>query len=48
MLSEQGAPMQYIQKRLGHKKEKVTAEVYTNHLTDAMKLQRNNILNSMF
>lgn len=48
MLSEQGAPMQYIQKRLGHKKEKVTAEVYTNHLTDAMKLQGNNILNSMF
>ncbi len=48
MLSEQGAPLQYIQKRLGHKKEKVTTEVYTNHLTDAIKQQGNNILNAMF
>lgn len=48
MLSEKGAPMQYIQKRLGHKKEKITAEVYTNHLTEAMKTQGDNILNGMF
>lgn len=48
MLSEQGAPIQYIQKRLGHAKAKVTTEVYTNHLTEAMKKQGNNILNGMF
>lgn len=48
MLAESGAPLVYIQKRLGHEKPEMTTQVYTNHLTPKIITMGNNILNSMF
>lgn len=48
MLLEQGAPLVYIQRRLGHANIDVTANIYTNHLTESMKNQGNSIVNHLF
>lgn len=48
MLAENGAPLVYIQKRLGHEKPEMTTQVYTNHLTPKITIAGNNILNNMF
>ncbi|MDY4971376.1 MAG: site-specific integrase [Lachnospiraceae bacterium] len=48
MLLERGAPMVYIQRRLGHTNIKMTTEIYTNHLTADMKSQGNSILNDLY
>lgn len=48
MLLENGAPMIYIKNRLGHVKVETTEQVYTNHLTDSLKSQGNETLNTMF
>jgi integrase len=48
MLSENGAPLVYIQKRLGHKNIDVTTQVYTNHLTDKLKEQGNDVMKNLF
>lgn len=47
MLSEQGAPLKYIQNRLGHKKADVTVNVYS-HLTETLSEQGKSILNKMY
>lgn len=48
MLMENGAPMVYIQNRLGHAKVETTERIYTNHFTDTIESQGNNVLNNMF
>lgn len=48
MLLEQGAPLVYIQRRLGHAAIDVTANIYTNHLTDEIRRQGNRTLNGLF
>lgn len=48
MLSECGAPMVYIQKRLGHAKADMTTNIYTNHLTSSIKMQGNAILTHIY
>lgn len=48
MLLEHGAPLVYIQRRLGHTNIKVTTDVYTNHLTTSMRSQGNSILNDIY
>lgn len=48
MLLECGAPMVYIQRRLGHAKADMTTNTYTNHLTDNIKMQGNSILTQIY
>ena len=48
MLQENGAPMVYIQERLGHVDIDTTKKVYTNHLTETLQNQGNGVLGSMF
>ena len=48
MLVEEGAPMIYVQYRLGHTKIETTEQVYTNHLTETLAEQGNNTLHNMF
>lgn len=48
MLMENGAPLVYIQKRLGHKKLDMTMNVYTNHLTDTVKSTGISVLNRIY
>lgn len=48
MLLEHGAPLVYIQRRLGHTNVKVTTDIYTNHLTADMRSQGNSILNDIY
>lgn len=48
MLTEKGAPMVYVQYRLGHAKIETTEQVYTNHLTETLADQGSSTLNSMF
>lgn len=47
VLLENGAPLKYIQQRLGHKKIDVTLNVY-QHLTDTLTQQGTDILNNIF
>ena len=47
MLIESGAPIKYVQARLGHKNIDVTFNIY-QHLTENQKAQGNAILNHMF
>ena len=46
-LLEAGAPIKYVQERLGHKNIKVTLDVY-NHLTQNQTVQGNEILENVF
>ncbi len=48
MLMENGVDMVYIQHRLGHKDISVTMNIYTNHITDKIKSNNNNILNNIY
>jgi site-specific recombinase XerD len=47
VLLEKGAPLKYIQQRLGHKKIDVTVNVY-QHLTEDLRKMGTDILNGMF
>lgn len=47
VLLEKGAPLKYIQQRLGHKKIDVTINVY-QHLTDDLRQMGTDILNGIF
>ena len=47
MLIENGAPVKYVQERLGHKKLEVTMQIYTK-LSPVMKEQGKNVLESIF
>ena len=47
MLVENGAPLKYVQKRLGHKKIDVTLNIY-QHLTEALREQGNAVIENMF
>ncbi len=47
VLLEKGAPLKYIQQRLGHKKIDITLNVY-QHLTDELVQRGANVLNEMF
>ena len=47
VLLEKGAPLKYIQQRLGHKKIEVTINVY-QHLTEEMRRVGERVLNEMF
>lgn len=47
MLIESGAPIKYVQARLGHKNIDITFNIY-QHLTENQKAQGNAILNQMF
>ncbi len=47
VLLEKGAPLKYIQQRLGHKKIDITLNVY-QHLTEELTQQGINILNDIF
>ena len=47
VLLENGAPLKYIQQRLGHKKIDVTINIY-QHLTDALRQTGTDILNDIF
>lgn len=47
VLLENGAPLKYIQQRLGHKKIDITLNVY-QHLTDDLQQTGTNILNNIF
>ena len=47
MLVENGAPLKYVQRRLGHKKIDVTMNIY-QHLTEALREQGNAVIESMF
>lgn len=47
VLLEKGAPLKYIQQRLGHKKIDVTINVY-QHLTDDLRQMGTDILNDIF
>lgn len=46
-LLEKGAPLKYIQQRLGHKKIDITINVY-QHLTDDLRQMGTEVLNNMF
>lgn len=48
MLMENGLDMVYIQHRLGHKDIAMTMNIYTNHMTDKIKDNNINILNTIF
>ena len=47
VLLEKGAPLKYIQQRLGHKKIDITINVY-QHLTDDLRQMGTDILNGIF
>lgn len=47
MLAENGAPMKYVQNRLGHSKIEMTMGIYA-HLTEKMTDEGNDILEEMF
>lgn len=47
VLLEKGAPLKYIQQRLGHKKIDITLNVY-QHLTEELTQQGINVLNNIF
>ena len=47
MLVENGAPLKYVQRRLGHKKIDVTMNIY-QHLTDALRAKGNAIIENMY
>ena len=47
MLVESGAPLKYVQLRLGHKKIDVTMNIY-QHLTDALREQGNSVIETMY
>ena len=47
VLLEKGAPLKYIQQRLGHKKIDVTLNVY-QHLTEELSQRGITVLNNMF
>ena len=47
VLLEKGAPLKYIQQRLGHKKIDITINVY-QHLTDELRQMGTNVLNGIF
>lgn len=47
MLVENGAPLKYVQQRLGHKKIEVTVNIY-QHLTDTLREQGNTVIKYMF
>ena len=47
VLLEKGAPLKYIQQRLGHKKMDITINVY-QHLTDDLRQMGTDILNGIF
>ena len=47
VLLEKGAPLKYIQQRLGHKKIDITINVY-QHLTDDLRQMGTDILNGVF
>ena len=47
VLLEKGAPLKYIQQRLGHKKIDVTINVY-QHLTDDLRKKGTDVLNDVF
>ena len=47
MLIEEGAPLKYVQQRLGHKKIEVTMNIY-QHGTDTIREQGNTVIENMF
>ena len=47
MLLDAGAPLKYIQYRLGHKNIDITLNVY-QHFTESSRIQGNERLNGMF
>ena len=47
VLLERGAPLKYIQQRLGHKKIDITVNVY-QHLTEELTRQGISVLNDIF
>ena len=47
MLVEYGAPLKYVQKRLGHKKIDVTMNIY-QHLTESLREQGNTVIENMY
>lgn len=47
MLIEEGAPLKYVQQRLGHKKIEVTMNIY-QHVTDTIREQGNTVIENMF
>ena len=47
MLVENGAPLKYVQLRLGHKKIDVTMNIY-QHLTEALRDQGNSVIENMY
>ena len=47
VLLEKGAPLKFIQQRLGHKKIDVTINVY-QHLTDELRRMGTDVLNDIF
>ena len=47
MLVENGAPLKYVQLRLGHKKIDVTMNIY-QHLTEALRDQGNAVIEDMY
>lgn len=47
VLLEKGAPLKYIQQRLGHKKIDITINIY-QHLTDDLRQMGTDILNGVF
>lgn len=46
-LLEKGAPLKYIQQRLGHKKIDITLNVY-QHITESLTLKGTDVLNDIF
>jgi integrase len=48
MLRDAGCPEIYISNRLGHTKIETTIQIYTNHLTKAVKAMGNNALSNLF
>lgn len=47
MLVENGAPLKYVQRRLGHKKVDVTMNIY-QHLTEVLREQGNAVIENMY
>ena len=47
MLIEEGAPLKYVQQRLGHKKIEITMNIY-QHVTDKIREQGNTVIENMF
>ena len=47
MLIEKGAPLKYVQERLGHKNIKVTMDIY-NHITESQKQIGKQMIDNIF